>query len=185
MPFRGFIAVEVGPLPPLLPLLDELRATGADLKVVAPENLHLTLKFLGDVSDERADAIVEAVRGACQGQDPFTMRLTGMGTFPPRGAPRVVWVGLEGAEPLEAIARALEERLLLLGYPAEDRPFRAHVTLARARSPQGKGAVIGVVKAHERDELGAVEVRDVRLMRSELSRAGPTYSVVASVPLEG
>lgn len=185
MSFRGFLAVEVGSLPTLVPLLDALKGTGADLKVVAPGNLHLTLKFLGQVPEGQVPRIEEAVRAATAGEAPFTMRLRGAGTFPPRGAPRVVWAGLEGADALARIAARLEERLAPLGFPPEARPFRPHVTLARARSPRGKDRVIGAVQAHAERELGTVDVRDVRLMRSDLSPAGPAYTPVLTVPLEG
>ncbi|HWG89396.1 MAG TPA: RNA 2',3'-cyclic phosphodiesterase [Candidatus Thermoplasmatota archaeon] len=184
MAFRGFAAVEVGEQPALQARLTELRALGADLKVVAPENLHLTLKFLGEVPDGKTSAVETALREAAAGVAPFTMDLVGLGTFPPRGAPRVVWAGVQGAEPLTQVATRFETAARALGFAREERAFSPHVTLARARSPRGKEDVIRFVQAHRDEPLGEVRVEELRLMRSELRPTGPVYTPVLTVRLE-
>lgn len=183
MPFRAFVAVDVGPRPSLVRRLDALRATGADLKVVPPGNLHVTLKFLGWVEDDRVPACVDAIRAAVAGERPFAMRVRGAGQFPPRGAGRVWWTDLEGAEPLARMAARLEDGFERLGFPREARPFAPHLTLARARSSAGADRAARAMAAVPVDE--EVRVADVVLYRSDLARSGPTYTPVARVPLEG
>lgn len=183
MPFRGFVAVEVGPRPAVVRLLDVLAASGADLKLVEPENLHVTLKFLGDVPDDALPAVEAAVRAAARPERPFTARLHRVGQFPPRGAARVWWVGMSGAEALVRIATRLESSLAPLGFPPEARPFTPHLTVARARSAAGADkARAATERVHVDDH---VDVRRVVLYRSDLGRDGPTYTPVVVAPLEG
>ncbi|HLE96387.1 MAG TPA: RNA 2',3'-cyclic phosphodiesterase [Candidatus Thermoplasmatota archaeon] len=180
---RGFIAVEVGPQPALVLLLEALRATGADLKIVPPENLHVTLKFLGETPDDALSAVGDAMRRAVEGEAPFRMRLRETGSFPPRSSPRVYWVGLAEAEPLRRIAERLDTALEPLGWPRERRPFAAHMTVARARSSAGSDRARAAME--RTDVSGDVDVRRILLFRSELSRAGPKYTPRLDVPLGG
>lgn len=184
--FRAFVAVHVGPLPGLVALIDGLRATGADLKLVEPENLHLTLKFLGDTPESRVPVVAEAMREAAAPEAPFEARLEGAGSFGPRAAPRVVWVGMQGAEALARVAERLDGALAARGVAEpERRPFKSHVTLARSRSERGGAAVAAFVRAHERADAGSLAVRELRLMRSTLTPHGPRYDVVQATPLGG
>lgn len=183
MPFRGFVAAEVGPRPSLVRLLDALAASRADLKMVAPKDLHVTLKFLGDVPDEKAAAVAAAVRQAARGERAFTARVRGVGQFPPRGAARVWWAGLEGADALVRIARRLDDALAPLGFPREERPFTPHLTVARARSSTGaERAKAAAERVRVEDDA---RIDRVVLFRSVLGPGGPTYTPVATVPLEG
>jgi 2'-5' RNA ligase len=104
-----------------------------EVRWVRMDGLHLTLRFLGPTLDERIPALVEAVRGAAAGAAPFRVRLAGAGAFPGAGRPRVLWLDVtEGADRLGDLARSLEDRLTAAGWPRDERPFRAHLTLARS-----------------------------------------------------
>lgn len=183
MPFRGFVAVEVGPRPAVVRLLDALAKSGADLKLVEPHNVHVTVKFLGDVADDAVPGIEAAIREAVRGERPFRARLRNVGQFPPRGAARVWWIGLDGAEALVRIAGRLETSLGALGFPREERGFTPHVTVARARSAAGADRARAAVERTPIDD--EVQVARIVLYRSELGRGGPTYTPVVVVPLEG
>ena len=185
MAFRAFAAVPVPPEPPLVRLLEGLAACGADLKVVEPENLHVTLSFLGQVPDEAAPRLSDALRGAARPLAPFAVRLAGVGAFPNARRPRVAWVGMQGAEPLVALALRAREALAAAGHPGDDKDFRAHLTLARTRSTRGLDGLVRFLRDHGRDDLGPLDVREARLYRSTLSPKGPTYETVATAPLEG
>lgn len=185
MAFRAFIAAEVGGLSTLPPLLAEVERLPADLKVVRAANAHVTLAFLGDLAAEKVPAVRAALAEACRGEAPFVARVRGLGAFPPKGAPRVVWAGMEGADALARIAARLAPRLSALGLPVESRAFTAHVTLARSRSPRGAEAVRRFVEDGRARDLGETAVREVVLMESRLSPQGPTYLPVAHVPLGG
>jgi 2'-5' RNA ligase len=181
---RSFVAV-------LLP--DAVRArlaeAAADLRErapgwswVRPENLHLTLRFLGGLETPAVAAAQEAVLAAAAGATPFGLRLGGLGGFPSPRTPRVVWAGVvAGAEPLGRLQAAVERELAVRGIPPEARAFHGHVTLARARDPRGGrslAAALGGAAA-----FGGFTVEQLHLMRSELDPRGARYSVLAEAAL--
>ena len=176
-----------------LELSDELRAGIArvrrDLEAglpgwrwVRPENVHLTLRFLGEVPDDRVAGHHEAWRRAAAECGPVRLEIGGAGVFPPRGAPRVLWCGVSANHPageIERLAAALEGAARDEGFAPERRPFRPHLTLARAR----RGERPGVPAGDSVGALGEVEAREVVLFRSRLSPQGATYGVVETFPL--
>jgi RNA 2',3'-cyclic 3'-phosphodiesterase len=167
-------------------LVDTLRrrashsAPDARVTWVAPERMHLTLRFIGEVDDSKAEAIVSALREPIA-HESFDVRWRGLGSFPPRGAPRVLWVGVAiGSEELRDAERAISDRLATLGMPRENRPYSPHLTLARVREPAGlRTAPLfeGLDGA-----LGETHVNAITLFRSHLSPKGPTYVVMQKTP---
>jgi 2'-5' RNA ligase len=152
------------------------------LKWVKAEQAHLTLVFLGNVEAALAPAVVETV-----GRDvelaPFDMVLHGVGAFPPRGAPRVLWVGVtEGAENVTLLQREIAARVGTLGVPLEQRAFHPHLTIARWREsrPPDRDRAIG---AASRGALARFRVSSATLYESKLSPAGPVYTALAHANL--
>jgi RNA 2',3'-cyclic 3'-phosphodiesterase len=186
-PLRTFVAVEVGPLPGIVSLIEGLRKTGADLKFVEPENLHVTVKFIGPTPADAVPRIEAFVKDAVADVPPFDAPLEGVASFGPKKSPRVVHVPLKDEEGHLAKAAGRLEAALADADLAkkESRAFKAHVTFARSRSPAGGRAVADFVKAHEHAYAGTVRVDALRLMRSQLSPTGPTYSELARVPFGG
>jgi 2'-5' RNA ligase len=161
-----------------------LRRPGLPVKWVDPEGVHLTLKFLGGVEQERLPAVEAALERACRGARPFTVALGGFGAFPTPTRARVIWVGCEPAPPLELLQHAVEREFAELGFPVEGRPFRPHLTLGRA-GPRAHGGVPGLEAPLSQLEFsGEVVVRSVELMESALSRGGARYAVRRSVSLD-
>jgi 2'-5' RNA ligase len=183
--FRGFIAVEVPEIPSLEAVREQLRRSGADLKLVDGHNTHITLKFLGDTPATFVDKIEQGMRNAAKGVKPFEMTVKGTGAFPSNAQPTVVWAGLEHAELLSTLARRLEEEMYRLAFPRERRDFTPHITLARVRSPRGKERLAAVLGEHAGEPFGIVKVDKLLLIRSELGPKGPAYTTVRSVALEG
>lgn len=156
-----------------------LVATGADVKWVEIENLHVTMKFLGEVPEDKVEAIIAQADEVSREAKEFALGLGGLGAFPTQRAPRVVWVGLtHGIDELRVLARGLEARLERLGFKPEGRPFSAHVTLGRVRSPRGRDALAQALQAGRECEIGTMNVENFDLMQSVLGRGGPQYSVV-------
>lgn len=159
-----------------------LNDGGPDVKWVAPDNLHLTLKFLGETPEGQVPELGQALEEACAGRPSLRLEITTPGAFPNPRHPRVVWLGLTGdLEPLAGLAAAVERALAPLGYPSEDRPFRAHLTLGRARQPR-KGGKKPDLRSLSRDLAGGdfapgPEFRADRvvLMQSTLTPQGPIY----------
>lgn len=183
MAFRGFIAVDFAPSRSLSDVMQELKTSGASLKLVPAEHFHSTLKFLGDTEEGLADEIVGIMRKACEGHPPFRAMLQGTGAFPSLSRMNVIWVGIEGARPIADIAARLDASLAPLGFRPEGRPWSPHMTLARVKGGGNLERVRQILQAHVRDSFGEALVDRVRLKRSVLTPQGPVYTTVAEVPL--
>ncbi|MFC1510804.1 RNA 2',3'-cyclic phosphodiesterase [Candidatus Margulisiibacteriota bacterium] len=167
---RTFISVE---LPDevkqkIAELIEELKKTGANVRWVKPENLHITLKFLGEVDDKKLDKLIAAATKAAAGTGSFKARFTGLGTFPAGKSPRVIWVGTaEGGDELCTLAKALEET---------GREFRPHITIGRVRKLKG-------IEYVQDKEFGAMVVDRISIMSSTLTPNGPVYKKLGEVQL--
>lgn len=144
-----------------------------------PESLHLTLKFLGEVEAIRLDALHHVAEVAAAALTPFELTIEGTGTFPTRGAARVLWLGVrDDAGQLSRLQFRLDKEGVYVGFPRESKPFRPHLTLARLRADPRAETVRGLSEAHRREPFGplAFEVSDFVLMRSELGPGGSRYT---------
>ncbi len=158
-------------------------AARAPIKFVNPEQAHLTLVFLGEVQPPQTDLVTAAMRAPIEGVAPFRMAFGGLGVFPPRGAPRVLWLALaEGAREVIDVQKIVAERLQAAGCTLEDREFRPHLTIGRWRQarPSDRPALsAGSWTASK----GAMTVDRVTLFESRLSSEGPTHIALAHAPL--
>jgi RNA 2',3'-cyclic 3'-phosphodiesterase len=153
-----------------------LRARPLPVKWVPPENVHLTLKFLGDVSAEGQQGIVGALASSAEGTKTITLVVRGAGAFPNTRSPRVVWAGIEPDPAIEILADRVERSCALLGFPPEGRPFRPHLTLGRAERDARARDWAGVAKLLDGLAVDASAVLDgVDLVHSELRRGGSVY----------
>jgi len=183
MAFRAFIAVEVPFSPELEKFSNAVKGSGASVKMVDLANMHITLKFLGDISEDKVPAIQDAMKNATSGIKPFTMRMKGSGAFPNLGRISVVWAGMEGAEPMIEIARKLEAGLIPLSFEQEKRKFSPHVTVARVRDGRNVRELAEVIRDWESGDFGDVPVDKIILKKSVLRPEGPIYSDILIVPL--
>ena len=166
--------------------IESLRPAARDVAWVAPGNLHLTLKFLGEVAEARIDAIVGALRGAASSLSAFDAELGGLGAFPSPARPRVVWAGVTvGAGAMGDLAGRVDDALAQLGFAREARPFSAHVTLGRVRYQSRNPALTEALRAAAGRAFGQVRVARASLMRSELAPRGARYTELAAVSLGG
>ncbi|MBP1633702.1 MAG: 2'-5' ligase [Acidobacteria bacterium] len=157
-------------------------AGGADVSWIRPGNMHLTVRFLGETAPDRARDLAAAF-AAPLAAPPFELRFSGVGTFPPRGPARVIWVGIEaGHEQLAAVHGEVEGRLRALGIAPEDRPFRAHLTLGRVRTRLGPGAAKAIAGTAAAG-VPPCTARELTLFESRLSPHGATYVALARTPL--
>jgi len=172
---RVFIAIE---LPEairgeLAALEADLQAAGDSVRWVAPESIHLTLKFVGEVSDARMQDIDDAMKGISW--KPFRVDVRGIGFFPGPRSPRVLWVGIQ-APPLAALSEKIERRMLQLGFESEKRAFRPHITLARAKDTRLDSSLVTAASAHEEREFGSFLVDRCFLFQSTPQPSGPVYT---------
>ena len=185
---RLFVAVDLSDGARLAIAAEQKRIAGAFsdgksmLRWVKPDQAHLTLVFLGNVDAARVPAVVESV-GRDVDLPAFEMVLDGLGVFPPRGAPRVLWVGVaDGGTELISLQRELEARVSALGFAPEQRAFRPHLTIARWREsrPADRARALG---GAPRRPLSRVHVSSATLYESKLSPAGPAYTALAHANL--
>ncbi|MDM7999724.1 MAG: RNA 2',3'-cyclic phosphodiesterase [Dehalococcoidia bacterium] len=183
---RSFIAIDLPPAvrAELTSLEERLKARRHPfVKWVDPESMHLTLKFLGNVAVDSIPRIVEAMSNVARLHTPFGLRLGGMGAFPNWQRPQVVWVGVGGQlDRLNSLQKGLESALSPLGFPAESRPFSAHLTLGRLRERVTADERRRFAEFAQTIEAPAglpFEVNVIRLMKSQLTPTGPIYSELA------
>jgi 2'-5' RNA ligase len=183
---RAFVAVEIPPglLESLAAVQGELRRRGVQARWTRPENLHLTLRFLGDVPAERVANLATALRSAVAGHSGFRLTSAGIGVFPGLRRPRVLWAGLRGATAdLARLQQEIEERLEAIGFPREARDFHGHLTLGRFDERVSAGLVADAIAAYASASFGSFDVREVVLFQSDLQPRGPVYAALARAPL--
>jgi 2'-5' RNA ligase len=186
---RAFIAV---PLP-----LDAVQAIrhfvdaheaaltlAVEARYVPAANLHVTMRFLGDTPEELRYAIRDVLANAAQGTEPLSVRFSGLGAFPNIQRARVLWVGFDEATgALLRMQRAIESGLLDLGLDPEDKPFRAHITVARVKSTRNVGDLSRLIETARDAEIGTFTLDEVALFESRLRDDGPVYRPLERCPL--
>ncbi len=183
---RTFIAVELDPSikENLTDLLGKLQRAGGDVRWIRPRGMHLTLKFLGETSEEQAEEVKEGLDRACSDVPPFPLRLRGTGSFPPgKKNPRVLWVGVEENRTMHLLQERIEREMEKIGFPAEKRTFHPHLTLGRVKSPQRLEKAIAVLAEHAGSDFGSMTVDRVTFFRSILKPSGPEYSKLGEYTL--
>lgn len=157
-----------------------LANTGADLKLVKPQNIHLTIRFLGDIHPPMVDAIYEEMKQVSF--SPFTVELVGLGAFPKLSYPRVVWAGIrKGADELTNVFEQLEPRLRGLGFKPDTKGFSPHLTIARVRTGRNKVRLAELIRQLEDTQFGAVNAECLKLKKSDLTPRGPIYTTLKEV----
>lgn len=187
---RAFIAVEI---PPKIhkeienqtaPLRYELNASL--VRWVPIENIHLTLKFLGDISPSNVEMLARILEAEASQHPSFEIQFRGLGVFPNPKRPRVLWIGIQAPAELEALHCGVEDALAKLGYPTEKRPFSPHLTIGRIKSntdPVGIQKIRTMLEESKVGTLGSVPVTAIQLFKSELKPSGAIYKCLYSAPL--
>ena len=175
---RIFVAVESSEKvrSALSEVQDELESTGADLKLVSNEDIHMTLRFLGDISENRLDFVKDAIRKSCNVES-FQADIKGMGIFPNPGYIRVIWAGVDsGTSELKSLRTDLDKNLSEIDISSDDKDFTPHYTIARVKSGKAKDKLRSIVEKYSDRMWGSVGVDNIKLMKSELTPEGPIYT---------
>ena len=181
---RTFIAIE---LPPeiqktLSRYQNKLKRTGIDVKWVEDKNIHLTLKFIGEINENQLHSIIQALREISRIHAGFEITLSSIGAFPGIQSPRVIWAGIsKGDAEIKNLAREIEKRISALGFQKETREFSSHITLGRTRSSSGKEEFKKIIpdinNAFSAESIGCV-IKEIILFKSTLTPRGPIYEAV-------
>ena len=178
---RSFIAVELDE--PLIPLVVNLQSqiTEGKIKFVEPENLHFTLKFLGDITDKKAQDVLVKMKEICSAFKPFTITIKGVGAFPSLNYMKVIWIGVESEE-FYTLSKLVDSGMGKLGFKQE-RTIVPHLTVGRVKAPGNKSKFRAQVEALQNTVIGDMVVTSVTLKKSELTRKGPIYTNIEEIAL--
>ena len=173
---RAFLAIEV---PEELKLkiykiIKEFKKTDARIKYVELENLHLTLKFFGDIDTEGIDVLSQKISSVVDNFDGFKVNVKTCGAFPNTNRPKVIWLGLENDENVRKLHDALDKEFTKLGFDADKR-FSTHLTIGRMKSSKGKDKVKSTIEEFRDVEIGELDVDRIILKKSTLTPQGPIY----------
>jgi len=188
---RSFIAIELPEAlkQELVKLQGKLRQPQQSwIKWANPQGIHLTLKFLGNVSADKIPSLTKAIEAAAQGTPPFRLEVSGVGAFPNLKRTQVVWVGVGGEiDVLRQLQRRVESHLAPLGFAPEKREFSAHLTLARVRNqatPSERERLGQLIAATRFETAHTIKVDAIDLMKSQLTREGAVYTKIGSTGLD-
>ncbi len=182
---RTFIAVD---LPQQIKMeIDKMiagfRQLNANIRWVKAVNLHLTLRFLGDIPEETISALAENIKANTEGFGGFDLSLSGLGAFPNLRRPRVIWIGSgSGADRLKSLAAKVEQATIDAGFGKGDKPFSSHLTIGRVKFPKGLDRLLAQIEksGYESQLFG---VNEVSIYKSDLSPAGPKYTRLEVISL--
>jgi 2'-5' RNA ligase len=188
---RTFIAVEIPSQMQrrIQEVVEPLRKElGSSLiRWVPAHNIHITLKFLGDVSPVSVDQLTQILRTEADSVPVFDIAISGLGSFPSLKRPRVLFIGIQAPAELEALYRGIESACARLGYESEGRDFSPHLTIGRVKqdaSPTDQQRIRRILEATTIDSLGIARVNSVHLYKSELKPTGSVYTQIFSAPLK-
>jgi 2'-5' RNA ligase len=182
---RTFVAIDLAPdlKITLEALIRNIKKGAKGIKWTNSAEMHLTLKFLGDIPPEKAGDIIGLLKTIGEKNTTFPLQLKGTGTFPPgrkRGA-RVIWAGITETPELMALHEGMEEGFERIGFPREDRPFHPHLTLGRVKSTEGIEPVLDELDKYRETDFGGMMVNRIRFFESVLKPDGAHHSVLGEV----
>jgi len=180
---RLFVALEIPSAvrANLAELLKTLRAVSPRTRWVRPENLHVTLKFIGEAHEAKFSAIRNALAGV-HSDESVRIDFRGLGFFPNEKHPRVFWAGIEASPNLKILAAEIEQTTEKLGIPREKRPFSPHLTLARFEPPLLLERLRAAIQEHAARDFGSLRTSQFHLIESKLKPSGAEYTTVESFP---
>ncbi|MDK2372745.1 MAG: RNA 2',3'-cyclic phosphodiesterase [Candidatus Korarchaeota archaeon] len=185
MGIRSFIAIDVEDpeiVSKIVRVQEEILSSSARLRPVERQNLHLTLKFLGNVEESRIELVASTMREVLESFEPFPMHLKGVGAFPRVSRPNVVWIGVdEGRDIFIEMAKELDRSLAKLGFKRETKGFEPHLTIARVKGYSGD--LPEIIRRISDFDIGFIDVDEVRLKKSTLTSQGPIYETLYSIKL--
>ena len=181
--YRLFIALEVpsAVLKNLAALIESLRAVSPQVRWMRPENLHVTLKFIGEVPEAKL-SVIRAALTSVRSEQPVVLDFRGLGFFPNEKHPRVFWAGIEASLNLKTLALDIDKASEKLGVPLERRPFSPHLTLARFEPPRMPETLRAAIQKNADCNFGSLRTSQFHLIESKLKSTGAEYTTVESFP---
>jgi 2'-5' RNA ligase len=169
----------------ILEFTKRLDSHNPKIRWVKDQGMHLTLKFIGEIPENKASDIRSVLMGLSQKHEPFPLKLVGTGMFPPRSRnPRILWVGVEENHELMSVQKEVESLLEKLSIPRERRRYSPHLTLGRVKSSQNIQPVLDEMSRNKDTEFGRMDVESITFFKSTLKPTGAEYSTLANIELK-
>jgi 2'-5' RNA ligase len=176
---RSFVAIELSPdiKAHIEGVQNKLKTSTSDVRWVRSEGMHLTLKFLGGVEEERISEIADVLKECSAATGRFNLSIHSLGAFPNQTNPKVLWIGVEDESGrLQTVQQTIEKGLAAIGFKSEKRAFTPHLTLGRLKSPKGKRSVSQQLEASRECDCGTLAVKEICLFKSDLKPSGAVYT---------
>lgn len=187
---RSFIAIELSQEFKnfLEHIQSKLKPAGADVRWIEPKNIHLTLKFLGDIDDLQLTQISEILEKVSKKMSRFSIGLSSLGLFPGPNSPRIIWMGIgQGNQQTKEIAQELEEELSRIGIAKEERAFTSHITIGRVKSNLNRDKLVRKITEVETEveklKPALLPITEISLLKSTLTPKGPIYEILTETSL--
>jgi len=175
---RGFIALETKIPKKISNFQNEIIKTGANIKLVKPENMHLTIKFLGETEELQINNIEEIIKKAIIGVKPFKIKLKGTGAFPNHDYIKIIWIGIENGEIIKTIAEKINNDLSKIGFKKDKKNFSPHLTIGRVKTAKNKEKIIKILDKNKDIFFSEQEINTIKLIKSKLTPKGPIYTTL-------
>lgn len=181
---RSFIAIDICKNDKIKNLIKEIEKSGSMVKLVELKNIHITLKFLGNINEDIIEKIYIILKNATAGIKPFRIELSGLGVFPNRNYIKIIWIGIKKTDVLEKIFKKINDEINLI-IP-EDNPqlFKPHLTIGRVKSSKNKEKLIDIIEKYQNKHYSEILIDSIKLKKSELTLKGPIYSDIFEINLK-
>ena len=180
---RSFIAIDIKYNENINSLIKEIKKSGIIVKLVEPENIHITLKFLGDISQNKILDIEKIIKISIEDIKPFKFNLEGVGVFPNHNYIKIIWIGIKNSEILEEISKILNDKITKIIPDKKHQKFIPHITIGRVKSAKNKEKLLELVDKYKNYKFADVTVDSIKLKKSELTSKGPIYSDLIQVKI--
>lgn len=182
---RVFLAIEVdeGILGKILEIQKEFAKCDAQVKYVETENLHCTLKFFGEIDEKKLEDIINIIENNIKDHKPFKMSIRKIGVFPNEKYVRVLWLGMEDIDPFVDLQKKLDNNFKKLGFKKE-RSYTPHLTIGRVKGSRNKEELLDMLQKMSEVEIGQMDIDKIVLKKSELTPAGPIYTIIKEFNLK-
>ncbi len=164
-------------------IIDRLKKHDADVKWVPVNNIHLTLKFLGNTQENALPEIRDRLFNVVLTYNPFYIRIYTTGVFPNRKYPRIIWIGVGDSDMLKRLHNDIENAMVSYGFKKENKAYNPHLTIGRVRSQKGIMYLVRDLDIFKDKEFGNIHVKKIKLMKSDLKPQGAIYSCLYEIPL--
>ena len=187
MALRCFIAIEIPETTrkSVGDIIEHLKKSGSDVKWVSPENIHITVQFLGETEESLIDVIKGSLEKILAPHRPFCIKIADAGCFPDGRRPRIIWVGMEESQTLVRLYKDIANEMTRFGYQKEVRAFTPHITIGRVKSQRNMGELLKRLDEFKGTCFSDFEVQKITLMKSELKPSGAKYYSLAEILFGG